>query len=148
MGMRMPETCWAVFKRQAINLKSWCIWLVDSVESMIMHGLANPKFNIRDTNPPSLPAKSQASLLHHLPYHDRIQHVLPTKPIAVYNRKISAPTHTFLVPSVHQPTRQWNKRQGQPALLCVQMFIPAEKFTVDRLTGGYTILLLLMSFTL
>ena len=29
MGMRMPETCWAVFKRQAINLGHWCIWLVD-----------------------------------------------------------------------------------------------------------------------
>jgi len=28
MGMRMPETCWAVFKRRAINLRDWCIWLV------------------------------------------------------------------------------------------------------------------------
>jgi hypothetical protein len=43
MGMRMPETCWAVFKRQIINLRSCCIWLVDSIESMVMHGLANPK---------------------------------------------------------------------------------------------------------
>jgi hypothetical protein len=43
MGMRMPETCWAVFKRQVISLRSCCIWLVDSVESMMMHGLANPK---------------------------------------------------------------------------------------------------------
>ena len=32
MGMRMPETCWAVFKRQAVNLRSCCILLVDSVE--------------------------------------------------------------------------------------------------------------------
>jgi len=32
MGMRMPETCWAVFKRQVINLRSCCVWLVDSVE--------------------------------------------------------------------------------------------------------------------
>jgi len=40
MGMRMPETCWAVFKRQVINLRSCCIWFVDSVESMMMHGLA------------------------------------------------------------------------------------------------------------
>jgi hypothetical protein len=44
MGMRMPETCRALFKRQAINLRSCCIWLVDSVESMMMHGHANPKF--------------------------------------------------------------------------------------------------------
>jgi len=44
MGMRMPETCWAVFKWQVINLRSCCIWLVDSDESMMMHGLANPKF--------------------------------------------------------------------------------------------------------
>ena len=33
MGMRMPETYWAVFKWQVINLKRCCIWLVDSVES-------------------------------------------------------------------------------------------------------------------
>jgi len=32
MGMRMPETCWAVFKLQAINLRDWCIWLVDLFE--------------------------------------------------------------------------------------------------------------------
>jgi hypothetical protein len=32
MGMRMPETFWAVFKRQVINLKNCCIWLVDSFE--------------------------------------------------------------------------------------------------------------------
>ena len=44
MGMRMPETCWTVFKRQVINLRNCCIWLVDSVESMMMHGLVNPKF--------------------------------------------------------------------------------------------------------
>ena len=33
-----------VCKRQVINLRSCCILLVDSVESMMMHGLANPKF--------------------------------------------------------------------------------------------------------
>jgi len=46
MGTRMPETCWAVFKRKVINLRNCCIWLVDSFESMMMHGLANPKFRI------------------------------------------------------------------------------------------------------
>jgi hypothetical protein len=44
MAMRMPKTSWAVFKRQVINLRNCCIWLVDSFECMIMHGLANPKF--------------------------------------------------------------------------------------------------------
>jgi hypothetical protein len=44
MGMRMPETCWAVFKWQVMNLRICCICLVDSVESMMMYGLANPKF--------------------------------------------------------------------------------------------------------
>ena len=44
MGIRMPETCWAVFKRRTINLRNCCIWLVDSFECMIMQGLANPKF--------------------------------------------------------------------------------------------------------
>jgi hypothetical protein len=33
MGMRMLETCSAVLKRQVINLKNCCIWLVDSFES-------------------------------------------------------------------------------------------------------------------
>jgi len=33
MGMRMPETCSAVFKWQGINLRSCCILLVDSVEN-------------------------------------------------------------------------------------------------------------------
>ena len=30
MDMRMPETCWTVFKRQAIKLRDWCIcgWLI------------------------------------------------------------------------------------------------------------------------
>jgi len=32
MGMRMPESCWAVFKWQAINLRNCCIWLDDSSE--------------------------------------------------------------------------------------------------------------------
>jgi hypothetical protein len=43
MGVRMPVTCWAVHKRQVINLRYCCIWLGDSVESMTIHGLANPK---------------------------------------------------------------------------------------------------------
>ena len=45
MAMRMPETCWAVFKRQAIQLRDWCIWLVDLFEYMMMHGLTNHKFH-------------------------------------------------------------------------------------------------------
>jgi len=32
MGIRIPETCWAVFKWQVINLRICCIWLVDSIE--------------------------------------------------------------------------------------------------------------------
>ena len=44
MGMRMAETCSTVFKRQAINLRDWCIWLVDLFEYMMMHGLTKPKF--------------------------------------------------------------------------------------------------------
>jgi hypothetical protein len=32
MGMRMPETCWAVFMRQTVNLGDRCIWLVDLFE--------------------------------------------------------------------------------------------------------------------
>ena len=47
MGMRMPETCWAVFKRQVINLRSCCILLVDSVESMMIHGFTHPKCKLQ-----------------------------------------------------------------------------------------------------
>jgi hypothetical protein len=32
MGKMMPETCWAVFERQEINLRDWSIWLVDLFE--------------------------------------------------------------------------------------------------------------------
>ena len=32
MGVRTPETCWAVLKRQVINLRTFCLWLVDSFE--------------------------------------------------------------------------------------------------------------------
>jgi len=35
-GNTMPETCWAVSKRQVINLRGCCILLVDSVEKMIV----------------------------------------------------------------------------------------------------------------
>jgi hypothetical protein len=34
MGVRTSETCWTVFKRQVINLRSCCILLVNSVESV------------------------------------------------------------------------------------------------------------------
>jgi hypothetical protein len=40
MDMKMPEICSAVFKPKVINLRNYCIWLVDSFECMIMHGLA------------------------------------------------------------------------------------------------------------
>ena len=39
-----PKHVELVFKRQVINLRNCCIWLVDSVESMMMHGLSNSKF--------------------------------------------------------------------------------------------------------
>ena len=55
MGMRIPETCWAVFKRQAINLRDWCIWLVDLFEYLMMHGLTNPKFKYETQNSSCLP---------------------------------------------------------------------------------------------
>jgi hypothetical protein len=32
MGVRTPETCWAVHKRQVINLRNYCIWLDDLFE--------------------------------------------------------------------------------------------------------------------
>ena len=41
MGMRMTETCWAVFKRRAINLREWCIWLVDLFEKNSIDTIGN-----------------------------------------------------------------------------------------------------------
>ena len=32
MGVRTPETCWAVNKRQIINWRDCCIWLVNLFE--------------------------------------------------------------------------------------------------------------------
>jgi len=32
MGVRTPETCWAVHKRQVIKLRNCCIWFVDLFE--------------------------------------------------------------------------------------------------------------------
>jgi len=42
MGVRTPETCWAVHKRQVINLRNCCIWFI-YLNCMMMHGLANFK---------------------------------------------------------------------------------------------------------
>jgi len=50
MGMRTSKTCWTVFKRQVINLRSCCILFVDSVGSMMMHGLAKPKLKQKAYN--------------------------------------------------------------------------------------------------
>ena len=33
MGVRTPETCWVVHKRQVINRTNCCIWLVDLFEN-------------------------------------------------------------------------------------------------------------------
>ena len=44
MALGWTQLPTAVFKRQVVNLRSCCILLVDSVESVKMHGLANPKF--------------------------------------------------------------------------------------------------------
>jgi hypothetical protein len=41
---RILKTCCDACKRQAINLRNCCTWLVGSFECMMMHGLANPKF--------------------------------------------------------------------------------------------------------
>ena len=61
MGMKMPETCWAVFKRRAINPRDWCIWLVDLFECMMMHAPTNPKHGLCNVN--LFP--SVFSLFHH-----------------------------------------------------------------------------------
>ena len=47
MGMRMPETCWAVFKWQVRNLRNCCIWLVDSFECNLQTLNSRTPFDIR-----------------------------------------------------------------------------------------------------
>jgi hypothetical protein len=46
MGVRTPETCLAVNKRQDNKLKNCCIRLVIYLNSTMMHGLKNLKFYI------------------------------------------------------------------------------------------------------
>jgi len=36
MGVEAPETCWATQKRQVINLRNCCIWLVNLFELVDM----------------------------------------------------------------------------------------------------------------
>jgi hypothetical protein len=64
MDMRMPETCWDVLKRQAINLRDWCIWLVNLFEYMMMHGLTTPEFSEVFTHL----QKRESNIHTHLPY--------------------------------------------------------------------------------
>ena len=45
-GREMPETCWAVNKRQDDKLKNCCIRLVIYLNCSMMHGLTNLKFYI------------------------------------------------------------------------------------------------------
>ena len=49
MGVRTPETCWAVHtsKRQVINLRNCCIWLVDLLKCVMMNRPANFKFKFK-----------------------------------------------------------------------------------------------------
>jgi hypothetical protein len=46
MGGEMPETCWAVNKRQCNKLKNCCIRSVIYLNCTMMHGHANLKFFI------------------------------------------------------------------------------------------------------
>jgi hypothetical protein len=44
MGEKIPETCWAVNKRQNNKLENFCIWLVIYLNCTMMHGLTNFKW--------------------------------------------------------------------------------------------------------
>jgi len=64
MGMRMPETCWAVSKRQIINLWSRCILLVDSVEStpfIYVHCESTAESSSRPHQPQEADSRSSGS---------------------------------------------------------------------------------------
>jgi hypothetical protein len=41
MGVKTPETCWAVNKRQDNKLENCCIWLVIYLNCTMMHGLTH-----------------------------------------------------------------------------------------------------------
>jgi len=43
-GHKDARNMLSLFKRQVINSRNCYIWLVDSVECMMMHGLTKPKF--------------------------------------------------------------------------------------------------------
>jgi len=46
MGLRTPETCWAVNKCQVVNWRDCCIWLVIYLNRTMMHGLTNFKLTM------------------------------------------------------------------------------------------------------
>jgi hypothetical protein len=46
MGGKMPETCWAVNKRQNNKLKNFCIKLMIYLICTMVYGLTNLKFYI------------------------------------------------------------------------------------------------------
>ena len=47
MGVRTPEICRAVNKRQVKYWRNCCIWLVIYLNCMIMHGLGNFKLKVK-----------------------------------------------------------------------------------------------------
>jgi hypothetical protein len=85
--MRMLETCWTVFKRQAIKPRDWCIWLVDLFEYTMMHGLTNPKFT-----------------------DDSVQHLLQLKNVRHINVQIDV--HFFGFVCVANITGAQNRKQS------------------------------------
>ena len=54
LGVRTPDTCWAVRKRQVINLRNSWVYLVDLFELYDDAGLTNFKFNERKWNAPDI----------------------------------------------------------------------------------------------
>jgi len=86
MGTRMPETCWAVFKRQVINLRSCCILLVDSVE-ITLAGLVVTK-----SYPPHLLSLSRSLSQVHAHAHTRTHTTLQALPRFMPTSTISIPT--------------------------------------------------------
>jgi hypothetical protein len=75
MGVRMPETCWALHKCQVISLGNCCIMLVDLLEFIIM--FTPHHYHVH--TPPPVHILSQINSVHTLSkiYHNIILPSIP-----------------------------------------------------------------------
>jgi hypothetical protein len=103
------DICHLRVKGQVINLWSCCILLVDSVESMMMHGLANPKLITVSLANTECFSNSHIWLFFHLTSHlTRLQSSFSKHFLFCYNNKLPChETVTAVLPHSTHHSLTW-----------------------------------------